>query len=238
MPPVRSQPARVQSVPPLPSLRPEALQPLPLLSSQMELEYQQVLCMVIVSQQEMCVVKTHVPLEGVKLPRVKSPHSNWTPGPSPPSSLWPAKAVSFASTVLLENERLLSPSPSVSSLSSLESLEPEAKILKPPGEAGRPGRGGYNLEEYLKWSDNEMRGLKRVIYAAVKKYLDMMKSRSFQDLNAVKKVTDHAKRRFLQLEAYENCWPALDLIHLHLKYLSSRHRQRHQRETLECASTK
>ncbi|KAI6015891.1 hypothetical protein BKA83DRAFT_4129323 [Pisolithus microcarpus] len=234
MPPVRSQPARAQSVPPLPSLRPEALQPLPLLSSQMELEYQQVLRMVVVSQQEMCVIKTHVPLgEGVK---AKPPHSNRTPGPSPPSSLRPAKAVSFASTVLPENERLLSPSPSDSSLSSLESLEPKAKIPKPPGEVGRLGRGGYNLEEHLKWPDNETRGLKetgqRVIHAAVKKYLDTTKSRTFQDLEAVKK----AKRRFQQLEDYENCWPVLNLIHLCLKYLSSRHRQRHRRETSECAT--
>ncbi|KAI6010201.1 hypothetical protein BKA83DRAFT_4132884 [Pisolithus microcarpus] len=91
---------------------------------------------------------THVPLgEGVKLHRAKPPHSNQTPGPSPPLSPWPAKAVIFTSAVLPENKRLLSPMPSDPSLSSLESPEPKAKILKLPGEVGRPGRGGYNLEE-------------------------------------------------------------------------------------------
>ncbi|KAI5993533.1 hypothetical protein EDD15DRAFT_2196529 [Pisolithus albus] len=202
MPPIRSQPARAQSIPPLPALRPEALQPLPLLSSQMELEYQQVLRMVVVSQQEMR--------------RDASEITTFQSDTRP-------KSTSTFVTAADEGN---------SSLSSLESLEPEAKIPKPPGEVGRPGRGGYNLEEHLKWPDHEMRGLKRVIHAAVKKYLDTTKSRTFQDLEAIKK----AKRRFSQLEDYENCWPVLDLIHLRLKYLSSRHRQRHRRETPECAT--
>ncbi|KAI6019103.1 hypothetical protein EDC04DRAFT_2901980 [Pisolithus marmoratus] len=141
----------------------------------------------------MSATKTQVPLgDGVKLPRAKSPHFTLTQ--SVPPSPRPSKAVSFASTsVLPDKERLPSPSPSESSLSSLESLELE-KIPKLPGEVGRPGRGGYNLEEHLKWTDNEIRELKRVIHAAVKKYLDTTKSRSFQDLEAVRKVTDLAKR--------------------------------------------
>jgi hypothetical protein len=36
-----------------------------------------------------------------------------------------------------------------------EELEDNEKILKPPGEAGRPGSGGYNLKEELGWSKAE-----------------------------------------------------------------------------------
>ncbi|KAI6011490.1 hypothetical protein EDC04DRAFT_2958902 [Pisolithus marmoratus] len=213
MPPARSQPARLQSVP-LPYFRPEALQVLPLLSSQREMVYQQISHVIVVAEQEMSATKTQVPLgDGVKLPRAKSPHFTLTQSVPPSPAAFKGK----------------------SSLSSLESLELE-KIPKPPGEVGRPGRGGYNLEEHLKWTDNEIRELKRVIHAAVKKYLDTTKSRSFQDLEAVRKVTDLAKRCFPQLEDYQNCWPVLDLIHLRLKYLSSRHRQKHRRESSECAS--
>ncbi|KAI6103482.1 hypothetical protein F5141DRAFT_1217131 [Pisolithus sp. B1] len=236
MPPVRSQSARSQSVPALPYLRPESLQPLPLLSLQIEMVYQQVLCIMVVAEQEMSAVKTQLPVEeGVKLPRVKSPHSNQTPGSSVPLSPQSLKTVSFTSTSALpEKERLPSPSPSDSSLTSIDSLGPKANIPKLAGEVGQPGRGGYNLEEHLKWPYKEMHELKQVIHAVVKKYLDMMKSRTFQDLEAVRK----ARQCFLQLNDYENFWPVLDLIHLHLKYPSLRHRQRHQREISECPSTK
>ncbi|KAI6106015.1 hypothetical protein EV401DRAFT_1892857 [Pisolithus croceorrhizus] len=162
MPPVRSQCPRSESIPPLPYLRPEALQPLPLLSSQMEMVYQQVFHIVVVAEQEMSAMKTQLPLgEGERLPRAKSPHSNQTPGSSAALSPQSPKAVSFTSTSALpEKERLLSLSPSDSSLSSLESLRLESKIPKPPGKVGQPGRGGYNLEEHLKWTYNEMYKLK------------------------------------------------------------------------------
>ncbi|KAI6021078.1 hypothetical protein EDC04DRAFT_2901524 [Pisolithus marmoratus] len=164
--PVRSQPARLQSVP-LPYFRPEALHLLSLLSSQREIVYQQILHIIIVAEQEMSAMKTQVPLgNGVKLPRVRSPHFNLTQ--SVPPSLQPSKAVSFiATSVLPDKERLPSPSPSPSgsSLSSLESLEIE-KIPMPPGEVDRPGRGGYDLEEHFKWTDNEICELKMMLLAA------------------------------------------------------------------------
>lgn len=34
------------------------------------------------------------------------------------------------------------------------------KIAKPVGEAGRPGRGGYNLQDALGWRTNDYRSLK------------------------------------------------------------------------------
>ena len=54
---------------------------------------------------------------------------------------------------------------STSSLSDLSSLsdsdsDDDDLISKPKGEAGRPGRGGYNLEEALDWPGNEYRRLK------------------------------------------------------------------------------
>jgi hypothetical protein len=56
-------------------------------------------------------------------------------------------------------------SDSSSDLSSLtdsdsEDEEDEALIPKPEGEAGRPGRGGYNVENALGWPGNEYRRLK------------------------------------------------------------------------------
>ncbi|KAI6168833.1 hypothetical protein EDD17DRAFT_1502832 [Pisolithus thermaeus] len=54
-----------------------------------------------------------------------------------------------------------SPAPSESSLSSLESeLGGSDKIPKPSGEAGRPGHGGYNLEDQLGWGEDCFKNLK------------------------------------------------------------------------------
>ncbi|KAI5983880.1 hypothetical protein EDC04DRAFT_2914687 [Pisolithus marmoratus] len=169
MPPARSQPARLQSVP-LPYFRPEALKLLPLLSSQREMVYQQISHVTIAAEQEMSASEDPGPSRGwCKVAQGECP-------------------LTKKDYLRLHHQNL------PSARLNLLSLK---KFLKPPGEVGRPGRGGYNLEEHLKWTDNEIRELKRVIHAAVKKYLDTTKSRSFQDLEAVRKVTDLAKRLLL-----------------------------------------
>jgi hypothetical protein len=43
--------------------------------------------------------------------------------------------------------------------------EGEELIPKPQGEAGRPGRGGYNLQETLGWSDIDYKKLKVIFLA-------------------------------------------------------------------------
>lgn len=53
-------------------------------------------------------------------------------------------------------------SDSESSLSSLSDSESDHDLLipKPEGEAGRPGRGGYNLENTLGWEGKDYRKMK------------------------------------------------------------------------------
>ncbi|KAI6000181.1 hypothetical protein F5J12DRAFT_784490 [Pisolithus orientalis] len=78
----------------------------------------------------------------------------------------------------------------------------------------------------LPWSPKTKPPSKQVVHTAVKKYLNTTKSRSYQDFKAVQKVTGIARQWFPQLEDYKHCWPILNMIHLHLKYLSSRHWQK------------
>ncbi|KAI5999631.1 hypothetical protein EDD15DRAFT_2193672 [Pisolithus albus] len=120
-----------------------------------------------------------------------------------------------------------SPTPSESSLSSLESkLGASDKIPKPSGEAGRPGRGGYNLEDQLGWGEDGFKSLKRFVNKAIKKHLDTTKCRSQQDRQALDTVCDLVTAEFPDMDSFENCWPVLDLIQMRLKYLSSRARQK------------
>ncbi|KAF9233653.1 hypothetical protein BU15DRAFT_66407 [Melanogaster broomeanus] len=158
-----------------------------------------------------------------------------TPGPQAkrPSQLNLTKTVVFSAPGSPEDESsdvqrsTHSPSPSESTLSSLESEYGDSgKIPKPNGEAGRPGRGGYNLEEQLGWGEAGFKELKRFVNKAVKRHLDMAKCRSLQERKALEAVRDITIARFPDLDGFENYWPVFDLIQLRLKYTSSRCRQK------------
>jgi hypothetical protein len=72
--------------------------------------------------------------------KVSTPHRSGTP-PATPSTKAPLD------------------SDSLSSLSDLDEDE-DSLISKPEGEAGRPGRGGYNIEETLSWKRKDFMRLK------------------------------------------------------------------------------
>ncbi|KAI0766262.1 hypothetical protein BC629DRAFT_1596420 [Irpex lacteus] len=88
--------------------------------------------------------------------------------------------------------QLRSPSPVLSDLSvsdtasgsdGVESDETDdndddtvGQIPKPSGEAGRPGRGGYNLKDTLGWAVNDFEDLKRKVDRLIYKHLDPKKS--------------------------------------------------------------
>ncbi|KAG9316500.1 hypothetical protein JVU11DRAFT_2542 [Chiua virens] len=98
------------------------------------------------------------------------------------------------------------PAPSDSLLTSLEEdLAESSKIQKSPGEAGRPGHGGYNLEEQLHWHEANFKKLKvsdprrgdkdalltkfqTLMHKLVRRYLDETKCRGAQDLAGIRTV--------------------------------------------------
>ncbi|KIM64207.1 hypothetical protein SCLCIDRAFT_23549 [Scleroderma citrinum Foug A] len=65
-----------------------------------------------------------------------------------------------------------------SSLTSLESGT--IKIPKPEEEAGRPGRGGYNLKAQLAWNPATFSKLKKFVHHSVKNHLDATQCKSRQ----------------------------------------------------------
>ncbi|KAI6025390.1 hypothetical protein BKA83DRAFT_4597434 [Pisolithus microcarpus] len=97
-------------------------------------------------------------------PRAITPRAQGPRGQTPaPAAREKPVAIRFPSPGSSESEG--SPAPSESSLSSLESgLGENDKFSKPSGEAGRPGRGGYNLEEQLSWGGDGFKSLKVSIY--------------------------------------------------------------------------
>lgn len=96
--------------------------------------------------------------------RAKTPRMA-TPRATTPRAITPRAKTPSATTPRAQTFGGQTPAPSESSLSSLES-EPGAddKIPKPSGEVGRPGRGGYNLEEQLGWGEDGFKRLKVSVY--------------------------------------------------------------------------
>ncbi|KAF8576076.1 hypothetical protein K439DRAFT_1623128 [Ramaria rubella] len=108
-----------------------------------------------------------------------------------------------------------------SDLSSESEAESDSeKIPKPIGEPGRPGRGGYNLEEAINWDMLRFKKLKKCIHRLVANHLDLTKSFANQSTHLLGIVQAAAVNKFPKLENYSGCWPATDLIKMHLKYTS------------------
>ncbi|KAI6023379.1 hypothetical protein EDC04DRAFT_2606771 [Pisolithus marmoratus] len=83
---------------------------------------------------------------------------------------------------------------------STESIASEDKILKPLGEPGRPGRGGYTLETALDWNGKTYAKFKKCMHWLIDDHLDTMKCASAQNPALLKVVCEKATDAFPDLE--------------------------------------
>ncbi|KAG2740259.1 hypothetical protein P692DRAFT_20655172, partial [Suillus brevipes Sb2] len=102
-----------------------------------------------------------------------------------------------------------------SSLSSIASHE--SKIPKPDSEAGRPSRGGYNLEIALKWDSGHFKAFKECVHASIQKHCDTSKSKTSQTPAAIVAVQTEVLSHFTELNDYDGCSPIGDIIQMQLK---------------------
>ncbi|KAI5980486.1 hypothetical protein EDC04DRAFT_3035238 [Pisolithus marmoratus] len=236
---------------PVPALHDNSPHLLPILSSQLEMVLLPAGQVHISTSESMTLTELDVLLHTnaearAKTPRMATPRATTpraiTPRAKTPSATTPRAQTFRGQTpapagkqklVTIENlpsdleHSESSPAPSESSLSSLES-EPGAddKIPKPSGEVGRPGCGGYNLEEQLGWGEDSFKRLKKFVNKAIKNHLDTTKCQSQQNCKVLITVCDLATAEFPHLDGFANRWPIFDLIQMRLKYLSSRARQK------------
>ncbi|KAE9395938.1 hypothetical protein BT96DRAFT_922495 [Gymnopus androsaceus JB14] len=96
------------------------------------------------------------------------------------------------------------------------------KIPKPPGEAGRPSRGGYSLKNILtvkhKWSCKDHDNVSKFIKKLVLEHLDYRLPLTGQSPVKIGIVRDEAVAKFRFLDRYEDNWAVYDFIRSHLKY--------------------
>ncbi|KJA13351.1 hypothetical protein HYPSUDRAFT_209620 [Hypholoma sublateritium FD-334 SS-4] len=102
--------------------------------------------------------------------------------------------------------------------------EDDGLIPKPPGEVGRPSRGGYTLKTVLGWPNKDYLRIKRFIKQAVRDHLDPSIKFSAQPEESIKVVQTLAANKFSVLSQYSACWPATDFIRAELHYTCSRAR--------------
>ncbi|KAG1802903.1 uncharacterized protein HD556DRAFT_1437962 [Suillus plorans] len=161
-------------------------QALPLLTYHTEM-FCPTLSFVLISPQEEMIFST-LPLRGLTLTpsRVFTTTSRaTTPIRSRASTPKVTKLVSFSEGQFTQN----SESEKVSAYSSLSSISSkDSKILKPEGEAGRPGCGGYNLEKALNWDVDCFKDLKEYIHRSIKKHCNIDKSKKLQAAAALQEV--------------------------------------------------
>ncbi|KAL0569252.1 hypothetical protein V5O48_012717 [Marasmius crinis-equi] len=92
------------------------------------------------------------------------------------------------------------------------------KIAKPEGEAGRPKRGGYNLEEKLGWEDKLLSQVKSFVKSQVLASLTCSLPFTSQPADKLEEIRSAAIERFPLLRQYEDCWVVDDLVRCNLKY--------------------
>ncbi|KAI6169930.1 hypothetical protein EDD17DRAFT_1749103 [Pisolithus thermaeus] len=90
---------------------------------------------------------------------------------------------------------------------SSESVASEDKILKPPGELGCPGHGGYTLETALDWNARVYMKFKKHMHRLIEEHLDMTKCASAQNPTLLKVICEKATDAFPDLENYSNSVP-------------------------------
>ncbi|KAF8882343.1 hypothetical protein CPB84DRAFT_1770996 [Gymnopilus junonius] len=111
-------------------------------------------------------------------------------------------------------------------------------IPKPEGEAGRPGRGGYNLEQTLGWPKKEYEHIKKFMKKLVEEHLEPSKNFSSQSLSSLANVRALASDRFPALRNYADHWPVMDFIRLELKYTCGRARLQEDKKLVKVGKAK
>ncbi|KAJ3797278.1 hypothetical protein GGU11DRAFT_756849 [Lentinula aff. detonsa] len=94
-------------------------------------------------------------------------------------------------------------------------------IPKPPGEVGRPNRGGYSLYPVLGWPKKKYDKVKDFINNLVEEHLNCELPMSAQRRGDIKKVQTEAATKFVFLKEYRGLWVIDDFIRNHLKYQKS-----------------
>ncbi|KAJ3872000.1 hypothetical protein F5051DRAFT_433394 [Lentinula edodes] len=94
-------------------------------------------------------------------------------------------------------------------------------IPKPPGEVGRPNRGGYSLYPVLGWPKKKYDKVKDFINDMFEQHMNCELPMTAQRRADVKKVQIEAVAKFEFLKEYSGLWVVDDFIRNHLKYQKS-----------------
>ncbi|KAL1749689.1 hypothetical protein FB107DRAFT_280425 [Schizophyllum commune] len=109
----------------------------------------------------------------------------------------------------------------------------KGRIPKPPGECGKPGKGGYSLKDTLGWPLDKYNKVRKAMNAVVDKHLDPKKSLTRQRPARMSNFEKEALSLFPEMDTeYEDCWPVRAFASNRLHYLQNNAQRRKQKEAL------
>ncbi|KDR65527.1 hypothetical protein GALMADRAFT_148634 [Galerina marginata CBS 339.88] len=119
-----------------------------------------------------------------------------------------------------------------SDLSDLTDSDEEAKqstskkIPKPAGEPGRPGSGGYSIDDALaSWGKEEVLKVNKLVKKFADLKLDKTKSYSKQSGRKVNDICEDVARHHDIIRKYDDFWPIRGMLKMYLKTTSEVHRR-------------
>ncbi|KAF9072146.1 hypothetical protein BDP27DRAFT_1418288 [Rhodocollybia butyracea] len=142
-----------------------------------------------------------------------------TPVPSGPSQDHQRSSTPVPSGPSRDRQRSSTPVPSEAPREQTDESDSniDNKVPKPPGEVGRPGRGGYNLRVQLQWTDEKYDKIKAFINKLVNDKLDCTISITQQIATKLEAVQAQAISKYPLLDEYRDHWVLNDFIKNRLK---------------------
>ncbi|KAJ7488581.1 hypothetical protein B0H11DRAFT_2230114 [Mycena galericulata] len=125
---------------------------------------------------------------------------------------------------------------------SSQKSSPSAKDrMKPPGQPNRPGSGGYSLEKHLLqkcgWSPEEFLQVQNKVYSLAAEKLDVSICYNKQPRGIVKAICETVKKEHSIVRGFDKCWVTKDMLMVHLKNTSEKHRARQMKRKLMWATS-
>ncbi|KAJ3806576.1 hypothetical protein F5876DRAFT_80554 [Lentinula aff. lateritia] len=158
-------------------------------------------------------------------PSPRAPFSLASPPRAPSPYASSSQASRASSPPATSHQHSLPPPASVTYPRANNIIVLSQTIPKPPGEVGRPGRGGYNLKKILGWPKEDYDNVKEFVKTLVNS-LDCtipFTEQSFDDLSSIRQ---QAIKKFDFLNKYQKHWVVDDFIRCRLKYQKTSHNRR------------
>jgi len=122
------------------------------------------------------------------------------------------------SSVLLTSNKIWLPGLASTPHAELVPHPRDASMMpKPPGQVTEINKGGYSLEEFLRWPDGQYTEVQKFIRSRAEVHLNTRESFCKQKPGHTSKVYEEVTERFSFMRQYKDDWVTKDYLRMYLK---------------------